>query len=407
MKLPDGSGTDKHELPNIDNTDLEGNQTSQTNPLRYRPARYVPFKVPLYDEQYSQIQQDVYNDLKKLEKPDPLYRWYYRPELQFSQYSFDAKSLIVNQIDDEGEESTTGIEIEEDGTDFGPIFDDYTDSVELLFDLLGPQLDRLPALENDREFVLSLGGEEAIATIGADGKVTFNNPDHLNRLNSEDLLSLRLYLNGDAGNVLWEYQMAGFSSFWSIYPNQQPEKIRNTISVEKAVANSLGWDIGNTIAEVANTIHLIPAANADDSVIDAENAQEYYLLGGMRVKLLFSPEVSSTLGKVDYMTWRTNEGKFYIDNNPSIAALGDNQTIVNTTHDDNIIVETFFQPDDWITNFNGEITASVKYENSPIPKNYKFKLKTRLLQPKSPTPMKGADVSMLEGLYITAERSIR
>jgi hypothetical protein len=215
MKLPDGSGTDEHELPDVDNTDLEGNQTSQTNPLRYRPAHYVPFKVPLYDEQYSQIQQDVYNDLKKLEKPDPLYRWYYRPELQFSQYSFDAKSLIVNQIDDEGEESTTGIEIEEDGTDFGPIFDDYTDSVELLFDLLGPQLDRLPALENDREFVLSLGGEEAIATIGADGKVTFNNPDHLNRLNSEDLLSLRLYLNGDAGNILWEYQIAGFSPFWS------------------------------------------------------------------------------------------------------------------------------------------------------------------------------------------------
>lgn len=58
----------------------------------YRPAHYVPFKVPLYDEQYSQIQQDVYDKLKekhadnpaelnKLENPDPLYRWYHRPEL--------------------------------------------------------------------------------------------------------------------------------------------------------------------------------------------------------------------------------------------------------------------------------------------------------------------------------------
>lgn len=88
-------------------------------------------------------------------------------------HNFDAKSLIVNQIDDEGTESTTDINIEEDGAadpgiDSGPIFDSYTDSVELLFDLLGPQLDNLPALENDREFVLSLGGEEAIATIGAD-----------------------------------------------------------------------------------------------------------------------------------------------------------------------------------------------------------------------------------------------
>ena len=214
--LPDGSGTDEHDLPSVENTDLKGTQTTQANPLRYRPAHYVPFKVPLYDEGYSQIQQDVYDDLKeqhadnpaeleKLEKPDPLYRWYYRPELQFSQYNFDAKSLIVNQVDDEGTESTTEIEIEEDGADFGPIFDDYTDSVELLFDLLGPELDRLPALENDREFVLSLGGEEAIATIGADGKVTFNNPDHLTQLTEEDLLSLRLYLNGDAGNILWEY----------------------------------------------------------------------------------------------------------------------------------------------------------------------------------------------------------
>ena len=209
--LPDGSGTDEHDLPSVENTDLEGTQTTQANPLRYRPAHYVPFKVPLFDEQYSQIQQDVYRNLKEqgkatsADKPDPLYRWYYRPELQFSQYNFDAKSLIVNQIDDEGTESTTEIKIEDEGTDFGPVFDDYTDSVELLFDLLGPELDRLPALENDREFVLSLGGEEAIATIGADGKVVFNNPDHLARLTEEDLLSLRLYLNGDAGNILWEY----------------------------------------------------------------------------------------------------------------------------------------------------------------------------------------------------------
>ena len=150
--LPDGSGTDEHELPSVENTDLEGTQTTQVNPLRYRPAHYVPFKVPLYDEQYSHSlktsgQQDVYSDLKEqgkatsADKPDPLYRWYYRPELQFSQYNFEAKSLIVNQVDEDGTESTTDINIEDDGADFGPIFDDYTDSVELLFDLLGPTLD--------------------------------------------------------------------------------------------------------------------------------------------------------------------------------------------------------------------------------------------------------------------------
>jgi hypothetical protein len=55
-------------------------------------------------------------------------------------------------MDDEGEESTTEIKI--------------IDSVELLFYLLGPQLDRLLTLENDSKLVLSLGGAEAIATIG-------------------------------------------------------------------------------------------------------------------------------------------------------------------------------------------------------------------------------------------------
>ena len=218
---------DKHDLPDIQVEDEQGSIVDKPHELRYRPAHYVPFKVPLYDEQYSQIQQDVYDDLieqgqaDNTEKPEPLYRWYYRPELQLSQYNFDAKSLIVNQIDEDGTESTTDINIEDDSADFGPIFDDYTDSVELLFDLLGPELDRLPALENDREFVLSLGGEEAIATIDADGKVTFENPEHLTQLTEEDLLSLRLYLNGDAGNVLWEYafnhlhleaQLASYSS---------------------------------------------------------------------------------------------------------------------------------------------------------------------------------------------------
>ncbi len=55
--LPDGSGSDEHDLPNVDasvdESDLEGNQTTQVNPLKYRPAHYVPFKVPLFDEQYS------------------------------------------------------------------------------------------------------------------------------------------------------------------------------------------------------------------------------------------------------------------------------------------------------------------------------------------------------------------
>lgn len=121
----------------------------------------MPIQVPIYDEVATQLQNDANGNAET----EPLYRWVYRPELQLSQYSFDAKSLIVNQLDDNGNESTTNINIEEDEAadsrvDSGPIFDEYTDSVELLFDLLGPTvgddlLNTLPPFENDRESGLS------------------------------------------------------------------------------------------------------------------------------------------------------------------------------------------------------------------------------------------------------------
>jgi hypothetical protein len=96
---------------------------------------------------------------------------------------------------------------------------------------LGPELDRLPPLENDREFVLSLGGEEAIATIGADGKVTFENPEHLTQLTEADLLSLRLYLNGDAGNILWEYAFEHLNLYPVIDDDILPSEVDGAIEI--------------------------------------------------------------------------------------------------------------------------------------------------------------------------------
>ncbi len=398
--LPDGSGEDDHDLPDVDNTDLEGNQTTQANPLKYRPAHYVPFKVPLYDEQYSQIQQDVYDDLieqgeaDNTDKPDPLYRWYYRPELQFSQYNFDAKSLIVNQIDEDGTESTTDINIEDDGADFGPIFDDYTDSVELLFDLLGPELDRLPPLENDREFVLSLGGEEAIATIGADGKVTFENPDHLTRLNSEDLLSLRLYLNGDAGNILWEYQILGVSPFWSIYPNQQPQVIRKLgNSIEEAVAHQLNLPMDWFISK----------AYADDPFDDTQqvvDGESYYSLGGMRIKLVFNePEDSGR--RALFYRWSigadNSESKLYDTEDPEYnennELVGGLQTVTGVWGSP----EVWLEANKWVSNRKTKIVLEVFY--SPLEfEKVEFDVVSRLLKPTTPAPMQGPDVAMLESL---------
>jgi len=73
------AGADEHDLPDLDaGTDADGNPITATHPLRYRPAHYVPFKVPLYDEQYTQVQQDLYdqalqdNPDTNIKEPEPL-----------------------------------------------------------------------------------------------------------------------------------------------------------------------------------------------------------------------------------------------------------------------------------------------------------------------------------------------
>ncbi|PAU58513.1 hypothetical protein BZL41_17740, partial [Pseudomonas sp. PIC25] len=60
--------------------------------LKYRPTHYVPVKVPLHDEEASELSRQAYRKAEKdnpdldLKKPEPLYAWQYRPELQFSLY---------------------------------------------------------------------------------------------------------------------------------------------------------------------------------------------------------------------------------------------------------------------------------------------------------------------------------
>jgi predicted AlkP superfamily pyrophosphatase or phosphodiesterase len=60
-------------------------------------------------------------------------------------------------------------------------------------------------LAGDKELVFSVGGQEVTATIGADQSIRFDNLAHLALLEAEDFLTMRLYTNNDAGNVLWEY----------------------------------------------------------------------------------------------------------------------------------------------------------------------------------------------------------
>ncbi len=53
--------------------------------LSSRPDRYVPFLVPVFDEEATEIRRQAYRealaDNPGAIKPEPLYRWCYRPEM--------------------------------------------------------------------------------------------------------------------------------------------------------------------------------------------------------------------------------------------------------------------------------------------------------------------------------------
>jgi len=65
--------------------------------LKYRPDKFVPFKVPIFDEVASLLQEQAYKKSKKdqsdkkFTKPKSLSWWAYRPELQFSAYELAVK----------------------------------------------------------------------------------------------------------------------------------------------------------------------------------------------------------------------------------------------------------------------------------------------------------------------------
>lgn len=189
---------------------------SHTGKLAKRPATFVPFKVRVFDEQSTELARQVYREAQQqgftTEQFESKYRWYYRPEMQFTIYD-----LTINTIERvEGGTATDIIQAQQ------PVISSGDDLLNLLYDLSGPEFDPLAYLNinDEKELIFQIGEEELVATLGEDQKIEFSNIEHLASLNPEDLLTMRLYVNQDAGNVLWEYafeylaldtQLAGYS----------------------------------------------------------------------------------------------------------------------------------------------------------------------------------------------------
>lgn len=172
--------------------------------LKYRPTHYVPVKVPLHDEEASELARQAWRKADKekpeleLKKPEPLYAWQYRPELQFSMYELNVKEIRRIDADNQSQQILN---------EKTPTLTNSDKLLEFYYDLLRSEFSELDAwaYQGQKELVLAVGEQEVKATIGADQTIRFDNFDHLAQLDVDDFLTMRLYANNDVANVLFEF----------------------------------------------------------------------------------------------------------------------------------------------------------------------------------------------------------
>ena len=81
--------------------------------------------------------------------------------------------------------------------------------MEVLFNLISSEYERITPLEGEREYIFALGENEIKINIdkgdGGQQQIQFENLEYLAELDVEDYLTLSLYLNQDAQNAIWEW----------------------------------------------------------------------------------------------------------------------------------------------------------------------------------------------------------
>ncbi len=184
------SGQPSSRNPSFENVGANGGILSK------RPNKFVPFKIPLYDENLTNLSRQA--SVGTGNKVQPVYQWVYRPEFQFSVYELMAWEL--NRTDAAGQVSDILVLDK-------PLIE-YDDTLLNLFYDLNRSDNPMPeayGYEGERELAFSLGGEEVTAHIGFGQTIEFDDPAKLAELTRDDFLTLRLYANNDAANLLWEY----------------------------------------------------------------------------------------------------------------------------------------------------------------------------------------------------------
>lgn len=279
VRLPQGAVDNHHYYLHISGEPVKGNPdfgetgAAPDGPLAYRPAHYVPIQVPLFDEAATNVRKAAYQ--ARIEagdtnpaKPEPAYRWYYRPEMQFTVFDLDIRANPdMKTLED--------IPIPKDTI----LPYSYGNDIDFLYTLLQDELPVLDPLGPERVLVFGYGDEEVGVTIGdisdtpgevkigAEGRIIVENIEQLENLDAYDLLTVRLYQNGDDANVLWEYTSLGidvsvenpYGSGCRIMQGQSLTLLGNT----KPAGRYLRWSIIKALTDPGVLVRLEPQNTND------------------------------------------------------------------------------------------------------------------------------------------------
>lgn len=186
--------------------------------LAFRPKNYVPIKAPILDEVATRQLRDLNRYNKQDENPNALdeveavYQWPYRPEMQFSVYDLTIKKITRTGADNSTPDSYLTVK---------PILAAGDKNVTFVYDLMQKTFGENPnayeglaLLGADKDLVFAFGEHEILATFDKNNqKITFDDFSSLALLSPEEYLSIRLYQNNDAENILWEWAFGYFALF--------------------------------------------------------------------------------------------------------------------------------------------------------------------------------------------------
>lgn len=224
--------------------------------LQYRPRHYTPVRVPIFDESATRRlrNQAFYREDDGADIDDAdiqaLYRWPYRPEMQFSVLDLETEKFAFQFEDAAGEAHNINLS-DLSQNDFNDLLSEVT-ALDLLYALTQSEDSPLELFNTPGQLVFAFGEDEVAATVTEEGLIEFSNLDHLSELSLEDFLTIRLFRNNDAENVLWE---------WAFLPN-----IYFVDETGQKVTRDRSFSHPNPVIEIGKGPDLAPIEASDINV---------------------------------------------------------------------------------------------------------------------------------------------